>query len=67
MTAPELSRLVIEMREAQRSYFRSRSSEDLRRSKALEGRVDRACREVLDGPRVLPLFDPPEPEGAATP
>lgn len=52
----EFVRLVGEMRSAQRSYFKTRSTADLDRSKRLEKQVDEAVRALLDDrPR---LFDP---------
>lgn len=41
-----LARLVREMREAQRDYFRTRSREALQVSKSLEAKVDRALHEA---------------------
>lgn len=43
----DLARVVAEMREAQQEYFRTRSHDSLRRSKALEARVDK----MLEAPR----------------
>lgn len=43
-----LARLVKEMREAQRAYFKSPQRETLVRSKGLEARVDAAVKEVLE-------------------
>lgn len=40
--------LVSEVREAQREYFRTRSGDVLRRSKALERRLDEELRSGLD-------------------
>ncbi len=48
LTVRELARLVREMRSEQRTYFRSRDRASLERSKALEGRVDDAVRQVLE-------------------
>jgi hypothetical protein len=56
MNAEVLFKLVVEMREAQRRYFRHRSGEDLERSKSLEKRVDLALREYLAAPS-LPFGD----------
>jgi hypothetical protein len=53
MTAPELARLVAEMRSAQRESFRTRSPGALEKSRAAERRVDKAVMECLDQP---PLF-----------
>ena len=42
MTDVEILELVKQMREAQRRWFRDHDRTDLRRSKELEGQVDRA-------------------------
>ena len=42
MTSMDFYSLVKEMREAQKEYFRTRSKDSLKRSKALEKRVDEA-------------------------
>lgn len=55
MTAIELARLVRDCRAAQMSFFRSRSVQDLDRSRALEQEVDRATAAVLA--RQMRLFD----------
>jgi hypothetical protein len=55
MTAIELARLVTEMRDAQKKYFRDRGQGDLEASKRLEREVDRAAKEILSGD-VLALF-----------
>lgn len=47
MTAIELARLVRDCRAAQKSFFHSRSYQDLERSRALEQEVDRATAAVL--------------------
>lgn len=46
MTAKEFFKLVIEMRNAQKSYFRTRDKGDLQRSKELEKQVDDEIRRV---------------------
>lgn len=48
MTLDELAKLVKEMREKQREYFRTRNASILRESKDLERRVDRAVEEISD-------------------
>lgn len=48
MTLRDFTRLVNDMRTAQRLYFRNRDSSDLRRSKSLESQVDRVIAEILD-------------------
>ena len=50
MTAAELARLVVEMRRAQRQYFRTRTPDALEASKRLEKAVDEAVRDVLTQP-----------------
>lgn len=47
-------RLVREMRDAQRLYFRGRSAEALIRSKELERAVDGEIKRISEGPQ---LFD----------
>lgn len=46
MTARSFFNLVREMREAQRSYFRTRSKDLLEKSKLLESEVDREIARV---------------------
>lgn len=46
MTARDFFNLVREMREAQRSYFRTRSKDLLEKSKLLESEVDREISRV---------------------
>lgn len=46
MTAKSFFNLVREMREAQRSYFRTRSKDLLEKSKLLEREVDREIARV---------------------
>lgn len=43
-----LAKLVVEMRDAQKRYFRHREPDVLERSKDLEKKVDEICRSVLD-------------------
>ena len=38
-------RIAVDMRQAQRSYFRTKSQVDLRLSKVLEGQFDRLAKE----------------------
>lgn len=48
--------LVIEMRKAQKEYFKTRSSESLTRSKDLERQVDKEIQranEILQNPKFL--------------
>ncbi len=54
MTAMELAHLVLEMRKAQKHYFRTRGQGDLEFSKQLEKRLDRAVEEIIRQPT---LFD----------
>lgn len=49
----ELASIVAEMREAQKEYFRTRSTGALDRSKALEKKVDARVREILTPQRKL--------------
>lgn len=54
MNAKDLARLVERMRQAQKEYFKTRSSAVLEQSKYLEKRVDAAVEELLRQPA---LFD----------
>lgn len=53
--AIDLVRLAVEVREAQRRYFRTRTKEDLAASKALEASLDREAQTFLA------IIDPPKP------
>lgn len=53
MKADEFIGLVARLREAQKRYFKHRSSADLEYSKALEKQVDAAIREHADGPSLF--------------
>lgn len=46
MNAKEFFSLVTEMRNAQKTYFRNRTTENLQRSKDLERQVDNEIRRV---------------------
>ena len=48
MKLDELAQLVLQMRNAQRTYFRERSPQALSVSKELERRIDRVVADVLD-------------------
>lgn len=48
MNAREFFYLVKQMRQAQREYFKERSTIKLRAARALEGDVDREILRVLD-------------------
>jgi hypothetical protein len=48
MTTEELARRVLEVLDAQKKFFRSRSTADLEASKALERALRRDCEEILD-------------------
>ncbi len=48
MTAEEFFVKVSEMRKAQRSYFKTRTSIDLQRSKRLEREIDNEIKRVSD-------------------
>ena len=58
MDHKQFRQLVAEMRNAQKMYFRSRSSEYLSQSKKLERMVDDAIREEerLDREPILPFL-----------
>ena len=47
--------MVKDMRQAQKTYFKTRRFDDLEASKKLEAAVDRAVQEVEDGQ--MSLFD----------
>ena len=55
MNEREIITAVKLMREAQKEYFRTRSHESLRKSKALEKRVDDMIEEYFN-PKQLGLF-----------
>lgn len=48
MTAREFFFLVKQMRQAQREYFKERSTTKLRAARALEGDVDREILRTMD-------------------
>lgn len=54
MTERDIIKLAKETREAQKAYFKTRSSSDLQRSKQLERKLDAAIREYFD--EILTLF-----------
>lgn len=56
MTADEFVALTVEMRAAQKRYFRTRSAADLAESKTLERRVDQAAAAWGETPEPT-LFD----------
>ena len=62
MTDAALIALAGRVREAQRSYFRSRTADGLERSKRLEREFDAALAARTTGPG---LFDDPPPARAA--
>lgn len=49
MNYKEFVALVIELRNAQKKYFSSRSLKDLKEAKCLEAKVDKIAAEVLRG------------------
>ena len=49
MTLNEFAKLVSELRNAQREFFRTKNPAALDQSKRLEREVDRRCAEILDG------------------
>jgi hypothetical protein len=46
----EFAKLVAELRERQKEYFRTKSTGALEASKVLERKVDRALKEILAPP-----------------
>lgn len=58
MTTPaeKLARLVIETLDKQQEYFRTRSSDTLRESKAMERRLRAAAHEVLHPDQAQPTL-----------
>jgi hypothetical protein len=56
MTLKELALLVQQMRSAQRTYFKDRTTQALEASKRVERELDAAVKEILD-PKPLGLFD----------
>ena len=59
ITREELARLALEMRRAQKEYFRTRSTGALEESKRLERQLDHAVDEILQQPTLFDLH----PEG----
>lgn len=60
MDVRELAKLVGQMRDAQKAYFRDRTQAKLAASKALEAKVDREVRVVLEFTTpALPFEAPP--------
>jgi hypothetical protein len=53
MTTEELARRVLEVMDAQKKFFRSRSMGDLEASKALERALRRDCERLLEGPMLF--------------
>ena len=49
--------LVIEMRNAQKAYFRNRDTNDLLKSKELEGKVDKMAKDILSTTYAPSLFE----------
>lgn len=58
MNARQFFELVVQMRDAQKSYYRTRSRETLSLSKALESRVDAEIRRVE---LIVGRTEPPQP------
>ena len=48
MTAIELARRVVEMRKAQKTYFREKTWEALEESKKLERELDKVVAEIIE-------------------
>jgi hypothetical protein len=53
MRTDEFVSLVKDMRQAQKTYFKTRRLDDLAASKKLEAAVDKAVQEVEDGQQSL--------------
>ena len=53
MTLQELARQVRETRQAQKTYFRTRTSEALETSKRLELALDQVVEEILEAPSLF--------------
>ena len=53
MTEKEIIKLAKEMRDTQKSYFKTRSNTDLQRSRQLERRLDAKIKEYFDGVATL--------------
>lgn len=53
------ARLVVQMRIAQRDYFRNRGEDRMRKSMDLEARVDEAARAIICQERQPSLFGEP--------
>jgi hypothetical protein len=63
MTDAELIALAIQMRAAQKHYYKTKQSQHLFASKEIEARFDKAVRvraAVLEAPADLPWNDPDE-------
>lgn len=56
MTPDEIVKLAKEMRDAQKSYFKTRSSGDLDKSKRLERQLDKAIDEYINPNPQIDLF-----------
>jgi hypothetical protein len=48
ITLEEFKMLILEMRSAQKVYFKERSRENLIKAKILEGKVDNILKELYD-------------------
>jgi hypothetical protein len=53
MTLQAYAELVAALRQAQKSYFTTRDTEDLRRARALERRIDIETAKLLEPQREL--------------
>lgn len=56
MTADEIIRLAKETRDAQKAYFKTRSSSDLDKSKKLERQLDREIEDYMNPNNQMDLF-----------
>lgn len=53
MRTDDFIKLVTEMRNAQKAYFKSRRYDDLERARSLEWSVDKAIKDIEEGQQSL--------------
>ncbi|MDY6418902.1 MAG: hypothetical protein SPK76_08090 [Bacteroidales bacterium] len=53
MNTEEFVKLVADMRNAQKAYFKSRRYDDLERARSLERSVDKAIKDIEEGQQSL--------------
>lgn len=58
MTLIDLAKLVADMRQFQKQYFRTRTPSALDESKRMEKAVDKACADILCENPQMELFEP---------